>query len=101
MGLLLSACARDGCDQNCEQVTQVSGTNIAMIATITGAREFHSSLRKKIGSAMEFIHPGFASSEESYSHWGIVAEEVEEMKKVLVDTERELQGPEGPEGQES
>ena len=40
--------------------------NIKMLAEQTGCLEFHSSLRDKKKTAMEFIHPAFADSEESY-----------------------------------
>lgn len=40
--------------------------NIKMLAEKTGCTEFHSSLRHKKKSGMEFIHPAFANSEESY-----------------------------------
>jgi copper homeostasis protein len=42
--------------------------NVKDLADKTGCTEFHSSLRGKIKSKMQFIHPGFASSEESYSN---------------------------------
>ncbi len=40
--------------------------NIKELADKTGAVEFHSSLRGKQKSKMEFIHPAFATSEESF-----------------------------------
>lgn len=40
--------------------------NIKMLAEKTGCTEFHSSLRGKTKSPMQFVHPGFAGSEESY-----------------------------------
>jgi copper homeostasis protein len=42
--------------------------NVKDLAEKTGCIEFHSSLRGKAKSKMQFIHPGFASSEESYSN---------------------------------
>ncbi len=40
--------------------------NIKMLAEKTGCVEFHSSLRGKEKSKMEFIHPAFADTEERY-----------------------------------
>ncbi len=40
--------------------------NIKMLAQQTGCIEFHSSLRSKTKSGMEYIHPAFDGSEESY-----------------------------------
>jgi copper homeostasis protein len=40
--------------------------NIKMLAEKTGCIEFHSSLRSKTKSPMQFVHSGFAGSEESY-----------------------------------
>jgi copper homeostasis protein len=40
--------------------------NIGALALETGATEFHTSLRGREKSQMDFIHPAFASSEESY-----------------------------------
>ena len=42
--------------------------NVKELADKTGCVEFHSSLRGKTKSKMQFIHPAFASSEESYSN---------------------------------
>jgi copper homeostasis protein len=58
-------------------------TNIAMLAEKTGCTEFHTSLRRKVKSGMEFIHPDFESSEESYFNNAIDVEEVKELKKKL------------------
>ena len=57
--------------------------NIREIADKTGATEFHSSLRGKQASKMEFKHPAFASSEESYSNHAIDPEEVKAFRKAL------------------
>lgn len=54
--------------------------NIKMLAEKTGCMEFHSSLRGKINSKMEFIHPAFADSAESYKNNYIDANEVRELK---------------------
>jgi copper homeostasis protein len=57
--------------------------NIRELAEKTGAHEFHSSLRGKKKSDMEFIHPAFAASEESYSNPDITIEDVKALRKAL------------------
>ena len=57
--------------------------NIKMLAEKTGCTEFHSSLRGKIKSSMQFVHPGFENSEESYMNNAIDAEEVKELREKL------------------
>ena len=57
--------------------------NIHDLAAKTGAVEFHSSLRGKSKSKMEFIHPSFAASEESYTNPSIDAAEVKALRKAL------------------
>lgn len=57
--------------------------NIKELAITTGATEFHSSLRSKCRSNMKFIHPSFASSEESYSNPFIEPEEVKALRTAL------------------
>lgn len=57
--------------------------NIRALAEETGAREFHSSLRGKQRSSMEFIHPFFAHSEESYSQPYIDPSEVKALRDSL------------------
>lgn len=57
--------------------------NIKMIAGRTGCTEFHSSLRSTKKSNMEFIHPAFAGSEESYMNNYIDAEEVKALRRAL------------------
>jgi copper homeostasis protein len=57
--------------------------NIKMLAEKTGCIEFHSSLRGKGKSPMQFIHPAFADSAESYSNNAIDADEVLELRKAL------------------
>jgi copper homeostasis protein len=54
-----------------------------MIAEKTGCTEFHSSLRGKEKSKMEFIHPTFADSEESYSNNEISPQEVGALRNAL------------------
>jgi copper homeostasis protein len=57
--------------------------NIKMLAEKTGCTEFHSSLRGKIKSPMQFVHPGFAGSEESYTNNEISPDEVRALRKNL------------------
>ena len=57
--------------------------NIKELAEKTGAAEFHSSLRTKVESRMQYRHPAFASSAESYSHFSVRAEEVRAFKEEL------------------
>ena len=54
-----------------------------MLAEQTGCVEFHSSLRDKTKSAMEFIHPSFAGSEESYMNNSIDPKEVQAFRNAL------------------
>ncbi len=58
--------------------------NIKALAEQTGAVEFHSSLRGKAVSKMEFIHPAFAGNAESYINPAISVDEVRALKEVLV-----------------
>jgi len=57
--------------------------NIKELADKTGATEFHSSLRGKQKTGMEFIHPSFADSPESYTNPAIDAEEVKALRNAL------------------
>jgi len=57
--------------------------NIKMLAEKTGCFEFHSSLRDKVKSTMEFVHPAFANSEESYMNNAIDANEVKAFRNAL------------------
>ncbi len=57
--------------------------NIRMLAERTGCIEFHSSLRGKVKSSMQFIHPAFANSEESYSNNAISPDEVRALRNAL------------------
>lgn len=57
--------------------------NIKMLAEKTGCVEFHSSLRSKTKSPMQFVHPGFVGSEESYSNNYISSQDVMDLKKTL------------------
>lgn len=57
--------------------------NIKMLAEKTGCTEFHSSLRGKKQSQMEFIHPAFKDSAESYQNNAIDVEEVKALRHAL------------------
>ena len=57
--------------------------NIKMLAEKTDCIEFHSSLRAKTKSPMQFIHPAFANSEESYSNNEISPDEVRALRNAL------------------
>jgi len=57
--------------------------NIKMIAEKTGCTEFHSSLRSKTKSSMQFIHPQFENSEESYMNNSIKPEDVRTLRESL------------------
>jgi copper homeostasis protein len=57
--------------------------NIKVLAEKTGCVEFHSSLRSKTKSSMQFVHPAFASDEESYTNNSIVPLEVTALRKAL------------------
>lgn len=57
--------------------------NIKMLAEKTGCTEFHSSLRGKERTKMDFIHPAFKDSEESYSNNFINSEEVKALRNAL------------------
>ena len=57
--------------------------NIKELAERTGAKELHSSLRSAEKSKMEYIHPAFSQSEESYMNPAIDAEEVRGMRRAL------------------
>jgi copper homeostasis protein len=58
--------------------------NIKMLAEKTGCIEFHSSLRGKAKSPMQFIHPAFADSAESYSNNEISPDEVRALRNALL-----------------
>jgi copper homeostasis protein len=59
--------------------------NIKMLADKTGCIEFHSSLRGKAKSPMQFIHPAFANSEESYTNNEISPDEVRALRNAIVN----------------
>ncbi|MDQ6610527.1 MAG: copper homeostasis protein CutC [Bacteroidota bacterium] len=56
--------------------------NIKALAEKTGAVEFHSSLRSKTQSEMEFIHPAFSVG-DSYTNPAIDANEVKDLRRAL------------------
>ena len=58
--------------------------NIKMLAEKIGCLEFHSSLRGKAKSPMQFIHPAFADSAESYSNNEISPNEVRALRNALI-----------------
>ena len=62
----------------------VRADNIRQLADQTGCQEFHSSLRARKDSTMEFIHPAFANSLESYSNPSINAADVKALRVALV-----------------
>lgn len=57
--------------------------NIKELAVNTGAVEFHSSVRGKSKSSMDFVHPAFARSAESYENPAIDPTEVKALRKAL------------------
>ena len=59
--------------------------NIQQLVQQSGATEFHSSLRRKIGSKMEFRHAAFG--EESYEHFSVLEEDVKSLCQALEHVE--------------
>ncbi len=57
--------------------------NIKELADKTGAVEFHSSLRSKQKSKMDFVHPAFTGSEQSYMNPFIDAEDIKALRNSL------------------
>jgi copper homeostasis protein len=60
--------------------------NIKALATVTGAVEFHSSMRSKTPSRMEYRNPDFAESD--YQNNSIDPEEVKALRATLEATEK-------------
>lgn len=58
--------------------------NIRQLAQQTGCVEFHSSLHAKTTSRMEFIHPSFAGSDESYMNNFISPQDVTDFRNALI-----------------
>lgn len=56
---------------------------IQQLAAVTGANEFHTSLRTNAKSKMNYMHPAFADSEESYRNPSLDIESIQEIKKML------------------
>ena len=69
--------------------------NIKMLADTTGCVEFHSSLRSKITSAMDFIHPAFAGTED-YENNAIDETAVKELLKQLDSATKPVRTPAPP-----
>ncbi len=61
----------------------VRGGNIKALHEMTGAVEFHSSLKTTLQSEMHFRHPAFASAAESYTHPGINPQDVVLLRTAL------------------
>jgi copper homeostasis protein len=61
----------------------VRADNIKVLADKTGCTEFHSSLRNKEKSKMDFVHPSFANAEESYMNNVIYSNEVQLLRSAL------------------
>ena len=57
--------------------------NIKELAEKTKAQEFHSSLRGRQTSKMDFIHPAFADSTESYTNPQINPDDVKALRSAL------------------
>ncbi|MGZ3923363.1 MAG: copper homeostasis protein CutC [Flavisolibacter sp.] len=57
--------------------------NIKELAEKTKAKEFHSSLRGKQKTKMDYIHPNFSNSPESYENPAIEASEVKALRDAL------------------
>jgi len=61
----------------------VRKNNIKMLAERTGCVEFHSSLRGQVKSEMDFVHPAFAGSDESYMNNAINISDVMAFRHAL------------------
>ena len=57
--------------------------NVRSLAEQTGCVEFHSSLRSQVSSQMEFVHPSFSDSAESYMNNAIDENEVKAFRAAL------------------
>lgn len=56
---------------------------IEQLAKQTGCTEFHSSLRDVVASHMEFKHPSFKESKESYQNPSIESKAISRLKEIL------------------
>lgn len=63
--------------------------NIKELATKTSCIEFHTSLRDVSASLMEFRHPSFKESKESYQNPSITVEAIKKIKENLSQAKRE------------
>jgi copper homeostasis protein len=63
--------------------------NIKELATKTGCKEFHTSLRDVCDSLMEFRHPSFKESKESYQNSSISVWDLKKIKENLSLIKRE------------
>jgi copper homeostasis protein len=63
-------------------------SNLQEIATITGAREFHSSARMSLPSAMSFINAGM---KEDLVQTGLDEQEVRNMRAIIDQLQLENQ----------
>jgi copper homeostasis protein len=57
--------------------------NVKWIAEQTGCLEFHSSLRSKVASNMDFVQPAFSGDNESYTNNAIDVNEVKVFRGAL------------------
>lgn len=62
----------------------VRAENVKLLADATGASEFHTSLKTKRKSLMEYVHPSFENSEESYLVDALNTDAVREFKSRLM-----------------
>lgn len=61
----------------------VRAENIKLLANRTGCTEFHSSLRAKRATGMQYFNPGFSATSESYMNNSINPEEVRALRSSL------------------
>ena len=61
----------------------VRSDNLALLIKQTGCSEFHTSLRGKKKSSMQYMHPAFEKSEESYVNNWIDPAEVRRLREML------------------
>lgn len=58
----------------------INKENIKQLAFQTGCTEFHASLRTKVKSQMQFVHPSFTDCEDSYLNNTNTFNDIKEMK---------------------
>lgn len=61
----------------------VRAENISQIRKKTGAKEFHASLKGQVKTKMNFLHPAFADSPESYMIPDIGRDAVKKLRKAI------------------